>query len=41
MHFTPKQVRTEPRRVVAELRAAIEDGSAQRPPLKIRVVPHS
>jgi hypothetical protein len=40
MHFTPKQVRTEPRRVLAELRLAIEEGR-KRPPLKIRTVPHS
>ncbi len=39
VHFTPKQVRTEPRRVVAELRSAIETGR-QRPPLKIRTEPH-
>lgn len=38
MHFTPKQVRTEPRRIVSELRAAIEVGR-RRAPLKIRVVP--
>jgi len=38
-HFTPKQVRTEPRRVIADLRAAIETGR-QRPPLKIRAEPH-
>lgn len=38
MHFTPKQVRTEPRRVVAELQAAIEVGR-HRAPLKVRVVP--
>src|SRR5712691_6359371 len=38
-HFTPMQVRTEPRRVVAELRSAIEAGR-QRPPLNIRTEPH-
>ena len=38
-HFTPKQVRTEPRRIVADLRSAIETGR-QRPPLKIRAEPH-
>src|SRR5262249_9659056 len=37
-HFTPRQVRTEPRRVIADLRSAIETGS-QRPPLKIRTEP--
>ena len=37
LHFTPRQIRTEPRRIVAELRAAIETGQ-QRPPLKIRTV---
>jgi hypothetical protein len=37
-HFTPKQVRTEPRRVIANLRSAIETGR-QRPPLKIRAEP--
>ncbi|HET7012416.1 MAG TPA: hypothetical protein VFI65_00795 [Streptosporangiaceae bacterium] len=39
-HFTPRQVRTEPRRVVAELRSAIETGR-QRPPLKIRTEPRT
>ena len=39
VHFTPKQVRTEPRRVIADLRSAIETGR-QRPPLKIRTEPH-
>lgn len=38
MHFTPKQVRTEPRRIVAELRLAVEEGR-KRPPLEIRTVP--
>jgi hypothetical protein len=38
MHFTPKQVRTEPRRVVGEFRSAIEEGR-KRPPLEIRAVP--
>jgi hypothetical protein len=38
MHFTPKQVRTESRRVLAELRLAIEEGR-KRPPLEIRTVP--
>jgi very-short-patch-repair endonuclease len=37
MHFTPKQIRTEPRRVIAELRAAIETG--RRPLREIRTVP--
>lgn len=39
VHFSPKQVRTEPRRIVAELRSAIDTGR-QRPPLKIRTEPH-
>jgi hypothetical protein len=38
LHFTPTQIRTDPRRIVAELRAAIETGR-QRPPLKISTVP--
>jgi hypothetical protein len=37
LHFTPKQIRTEPRRVVAEMRLAIEEGR-KRPPLEIRTV---
>jgi very-short-patch-repair endonuclease len=38
LHFTPQQVKAEPRRVVAELRSAIEEGR-RRPPLEIRTVP--
>jgi hypothetical protein len=38
VHFTPKQVRSEPRRIVADFRSAIETGR-QRPPLGIRAVP--
>jgi hypothetical protein len=37
VHFTPKQIRTEPRRIVTDLRSAIETGR-QRPPLGIRAV---
>jgi hypothetical protein len=39
LHFPPKQIRTEPRLVVTELRSAIETGR-RRPPLEIRAVPH-
>jgi hypothetical protein len=39
MHFTPKQIKTEPRRITAELKSAIETGR-QRPALDIRAVPH-
>jgi hypothetical protein len=38
VHFTPKQIRTEARRIVAEFRSAIETGR-QRPALEIRTVP--
>jgi len=38
VQFTPKQIRTEPRRVIAELRSAIDMGR-QRPALEIRTVP--
>ena len=39
VHFTPRQVKTEPRRIVGEFRSAIEEGR-RRPPLSIRTVPH-
>ena len=39
LHFTPKQIKTEPRRIVAELRSAIQEGR-RRPPLSIRTMPH-
>ena len=38
LHYTPKQIRSDGRRVLAELRAAIEEGR-RRPPLNIRAVP--
>jgi hypothetical protein len=38
LHYTPKQIRSDGRRVLAELRAAIEEGR-RRPPLNIRTVP--
>jgi hypothetical protein len=38
LRFTPKQIRTEPARVVAEIRAAIE-GARGRPALNLRTVP--
>ena len=40
VHFTPRQTRTETRRIVAELNSTIEVGR-QRPPLKIRTEPRS
>ena len=40
VHHTPKQVKTEPRLVIAELRSAIETGR-KRPRLEIRVVPRT
>jgi len=40
VHFSPSQLRTEGRRIVAELKSAIENGS-QRPRLPIRAEPHS
>jgi hypothetical protein len=39
VNFTPRQTRVEPRRIVADLRSAIEAGR-QRSPLKIRTEPH-
>lgn len=38
VHFTPRQVRREPRRIMTEFKSAIESGR-QRPPLGIRAVP--
>lgn len=38
LRFTPKQLRTEPARVVADIRAALE-GARGRPPLDLRTVP--
>jgi hypothetical protein len=38
LRFTPKQLRTEPARVVADIRAALE-GARARPPLNLRTVP--
>ncbi len=38
LRFTPKQVRTEPNQVVAEIRAALE-GARGRPPLNLRTDP--
>ena len=38
LHFTPRRIRSEGDRVIAELRSAIESGR-RRPPLEIRVVP--
>jgi hypothetical protein len=38
LRFTPKQLRTEPGRVVADIRAALE-GARGRPPLALRTVP--
>jgi hypothetical protein len=38
LHYTPKQIKSDGRRVLAELRAAIEKGR-RRPPLNIRTVP--
>jgi len=39
IHFTPRQLKTEGRRIAAELKSAIDAGR-RRPPLKIRVEPH-
>lgn len=39
VHCAPKQLRTEGRRIAAELRSAIDNGR-QRPALPIRAVPH-
>jgi hypothetical protein len=36
--FTPHRIRTEPAQIVAELRSALQNGSA-RPPLNLRTVP--
>jgi hypothetical protein len=38
LRFTPKQIRAEPARVVAEIRAALK-GARGRPPLNLRTVP--
>jgi hypothetical protein len=38
LHFAPKQIKTESRRIIEELRSAIETGR-RRPPLEIRTVP--
>jgi hypothetical protein len=38
LRFTPKQIRTQPAQVIAEIRAALE-GARGRPPLKLRTVP--
>jgi hypothetical protein len=38
VHFAPKQLRSEGRRIVAELGSTIEAGR-RRPPLPIRAVP--
>lgn len=38
LHFTPRMIRDDPRRVVAEVRAAIKQGRA-RPALGLRTVP--
>jgi hypothetical protein len=38
IHFTPRQLKTEGRRIAAELKSAIDAGR-RRPPLKIRVEP--
>lgn len=40
IHLTPRRIRTEPDRVIAELRSALNSGR-QRPPLKIRTIPGS
>jgi hypothetical protein len=39
VQVTPRQTRTDPRTIAAELKSAIEKGR-QRPPLKIRAEPH-
>jgi hypothetical protein len=38
LHFTPTQIKTEPRKIVAEFRSAIEEGR-RRPALPIRTDP--
>ncbi len=38
LRFTPKQIRTEPARVIADIRDALE-GARDRPPLNLRTVP--
>jgi hypothetical protein len=38
LRFTPKQLRTEPAQVVADIRAALE-GARGRPPLNLRTIP--
>ncbi len=38
LRFTPKQIRTEPARVVADIRDALE-GARGRPTLNLRTVP--
>ena len=38
LRFTPKQIRTEPAEVIADIRAALE-GARGRPPLNLRTVP--
>lgn len=38
LRFTPKQIRSEPARVIAEIREALE-GARGRPPLNLRTVP--
>jgi hypothetical protein len=38
LRVTPKQIRTEPAQLVAEIRAALE-GARDRPPLNLRTVP--
>lgn len=40
IHLTPRRIRTEADRVVAELRSALESGR-KRPPLKIHTIPRS
>jgi hypothetical protein len=38
LRFTPKQIRTQPAQVIADIRAALE-GARNRPPLNLRTVP--
>jgi very-short-patch-repair endonuclease len=40
LHFTPKQIRTEPAQVVAAIRAALDAGRADGQP-RVRVLPAS
>ena len=40
LRFTPKQIRSEPAQVIAEIRDALE-GARGRPPLNLRTVPAS